>query len=69
MGKYVKFLDVTGCSCTRKETLFYEIYFPQEANDLIRLAIIGQMIFFIHFNKNYYGILPGSRDNLNKFII
>ena len=69
VGKYVKFLDVTGCSCTRKETLFYEIYFPSDANDLLRLAIIGQMIFFIHFNKNYYGILPGSRDNLNQFIM
>lgn len=69
VGKYVKFYDVTGCSCNRKETLFYEIYFPSDANDSLRLAILGQMIFFIHFNYNYYGILPGSRDNLNQFIM
>ena len=70
VGKYVKYYGVTGCYSCRKETLFYEIYFPPDANDLLRLAIlVGQMIFFIHNNKNYYGILPGSKDNLNQFIM
>ena len=72
VGKFVRFYDETssccGCCCNSK-TLFHEIYFPPDANDLLRLALIGQMIFFLFLKKNYFGLLPGTKDNLNQFII
>ena len=68
VGKYAEFFDVQGCCCCVTKTLFYEVYFPADANDMLRLALLSQMILFLHFQQNMFGILPGSRDNVSQFI-
>ena len=68
VGKFAEYINKLGLSCAQAE-MFYEVYFPPESNDQIRLALIGQILFFIKFNTNYFGILPGSRYNLEEFII
>ena len=52
----------------RERQFFYEVYFPPDADELTRLALIDQILFFVKFGTNYFGILPGSRDNLDQFI-
>lgn len=69
VGKFVEYCDISKSCCSNTKTLFYEIYFPFDANDLLRLTFIGQMIFFLHLQQNLFGALPGSKDNLEQFII
>ena len=68
VGKFAKYINNLGFCCGQAE-MFYEVYFPPESNEQIRLALIGQILFFILFNTNYFGILPGSRYNIEQFII
>lgn len=69
VGKFVSFHDVNGCCCCETHNEFYEIYFPADANLMLRLALIGQMIFFFHFGTNLFGSLPGSSDDIGQFIV
>ena len=62
VGKYVRFYDVTGCCCSMKPTLFYEIYFPPDANEMLKLALIGQFIFCQHFGPDVFTVLPLTTD-------
>lgn len=68
VGKFVKYINILGFCCPQIE-MFYEIYFPPDANEQIRLALIGQILFFIKLNKNIFGYLPGSNYNIEQFII
>ena len=68
VGKYAEFYDVSGCLCCTTKTLFYEVYFPADANDMLRLALISQMILFLHFRQNLFGTLPGTLQNLEQFV-
>ena len=45
VGKFA-YLFEKGCCCCSSDKLFYEIYFPPDANEMVRLALIGQIIFF-----------------------
>lgn len=67
VGKFAKYFNKTGVCCPEIE-MFYEVYFPPDSNEMVRLALIAQILFFIKLNKNYFGILPGSRYNLEQFI-
>lgn len=67
VGKFAKYVNKTNVCCSEIE-LFYEVYFPPDSNELIRLALIAQILFFIKFHQNYFGVLPGSRNNLEQFI-
>lgn len=69
VGKYVKYFNEVGCCCCQTATLFFEIYFPQDANEMLRLGLIGQMIFMIEEKLNVWAVLPGSKDDLARFII
>ena len=60
VGKFVKFYDESGCCCCETKTLFFEVYFPADANEMLKLALIGQLLFLIEFGPNIFGILPGS---------
>ncbi len=64
VGKFALYFN-KGILC-QKDELFYEIYFPPDANEMVRLALIGQILCF-HKIGSYFGVLPGSRDNLNQF--
>ena len=66
VGKFAEYINNMGL-CAQEE-MFYEVYFPNDSNEQIRLALIGQILFFIRFNINLFGILPGSRYNLEQFI-
>ena len=68
VGKFVKFYERTGCGSCANVKWFYEIYFPSDANEMLRLSLIGQMIFFIHFGIAEFGILPYTKDNLSLFL-
>ena len=68
VGKFAYYYDRIRSCCSDPEiNTFYEIYFPPDANELLKLARIGQMIFIIHFKTSMFGILPGSSENLNLF--
>ena len=60
VGKYVRFFDITGCCCCQTSTLFFEIYFPPDANEMLKLALIGQMLFILEVGPNIFGVLPGN---------
>jgi len=66
VGKFAEYINNLGL-CAQEE-MFYEVYFPPDSDEQIRLALIGQMLFFIKLNRNFFGILPGSRYNLEQFI-
>ena len=66
VGKFALYFN-KGILCQHDE-FFYEIYFPPDANEMIRLALISQIIFFYKLETNYFGSLPGSRVNLEQFI-
>ena len=66
-GKYVKFFEVTGCTCCQTPTLFFEIYFPSDANEMLKLALIGQLIFLLQVGPDVFGVLPGTSGNPNMY--
>lgn len=66
VGKFAHYVD--GAGCCKNALDFYEVYFPPDANELLRLALIAQIFYFIKFQQNYFGVLPGSRINLEQFI-
>ena len=66
VGKFAKYFN-KGILCQSDE-LFYEVYFPPDANEMLRLALISQIIFFHKLKVDFFGRLPGSRDNLEYFI-
>ena len=57
--------------CCQSDKLFYEIYFPPDATEMVRLALIAQIIFFFKFRvtgNNAFISLPGSRNNIEQFM-
>jgi hypothetical protein len=57
--------------CCQSDKLFYEIYFPPDATEMDRLALIAQIIFFFKFRatgNNAFISLPGSRNNIEQFM-
>jgi len=66
VGKFAKYFN-KGILCQSDE-LFYEVYFPPDSNEMLRLALISQIIFFHKLKVDYFGVLPGSRDGLEDFI-
>ena len=50
---------------------FFEIYFPPEANEMIRISLISQCIFLFRFpgtrREEFFESLPGSDSDLTKF--
>jgi len=69
VGKFA-YLFEKGCCCA-SDKLFYEIYFPPDANEMVRLALIAQIIYFYKFrltgNRAFIS-LPGNRDNIEQFM-
>ncbi len=50
---------------------FYEFYFPPDTNEMLRLALIGQIIYLAKFKGTgmiAFATLPGSRDNIEHFM-
>lgn len=66
VGKFARYMEPSGCC--KSGALFYEVYFPPDANEILRLSLITQIIFFIKLRISFFGILPGSRINLEQFI-
>ena len=69
VGKFVHLFE-KGVCCV-KDKNFYEIYFPPDANEMIRLALIGQILYFVKFKgigMIAFASLPGSRDNIEQFM-
>ena len=57
--------------CCQKDKNFYEIYFPPDANEMLRLALIGQIIFFVKFKDiamTAFATLTGSNENIEQFM-
>ena len=67
VGKFAKLYD-SGCCCCVKGEFFYEVYFPPDANDILRLELIAQILFFVKFKMNLFGVLPGSRAGIEQWI-
>ena len=64
--KYVRFIDLSGYCCCETKILFYEIYFPPDANEILKLALIGHLIFLFELGPNMFSLL-GSNNNLVPF--
>ena len=67
VGKFA-LLNEPGCCCCVKREFFYEVYFPPDANELLRLALIAQILYFVLFKEKQFGVLPGSRDGIEQWI-
>ena len=67
VGKFAKLYE-PGCCCCVKREFFYEVYFPPDANELLRLALIAQILYFVKFKQKLFGVLPGSRDGIEQWI-
>ena len=63
VGQCVRYFNESGCCCCQSATFFYEIYFPKDANELAKLALIGQLVFIIDFDLNQFNILPLTQGN------
>ena len=68
VGKYVEYFNQTGCCCCVTKTSFFEVYFPSDANELLKLALIGHLLLLIQFGTDIFATLPGSNDNLALFV-
>ena len=71
VGKYVHYFDQKGCplcGCCQDTTLFFEVYFPADANELLKLSLIGQLLFILDEGVPFFGALPGNKDNLSTWI-
>ena len=66
VGKFAMYVDPGSCCCSKSE-FFYEVYFPPDANELLRLALIAQILFFVKLNDFYFGSLPGSSDGIEQY--
>ena len=64
VGKFALYYEKQFCN----ETKFYEIYFPPNSNEMIRLALIAQIIFLVKLGNPIFWTLPGSRNNVEKFM-
>ena len=64
VGKFAFYYEKQFCN----ETKFYEIYFPPDSNEMIRLALIAQIIFLVKLGNPIFWTLPGSRNNVEKFM-
>ena len=62
VGKFALYYEKQFCN----ETKFYEIYFPPDSNEMIRLALIAQIIFLVKLGNPIFWTLPGSRNNVEK---
>lgn len=68
VGKYVRYYDESGCLCCQSTTYFFEIYFPSDANEMLKLSLIGHLIFLLQVGTNIFSTLPGSEGNLALFL-
>ena len=68
VGKFAHYYE-KGCCCCKSPEDFYEVYFPPDSNEMLRLALIAQIIFLVQTRRlHYFTLLPGSHDNLDQFI-
>jgi hypothetical protein len=57
--------------CCQKDKNFYEIYFPPDATEMVRLALIAQILYFFKFRATgniAFHSLPGNRNNIEQFM-
>lgn len=62
----IHFYDKNCCNNITEE--FFEIYFPADANLMLRLAFICQMLYSWDYGLFPFGIVPGTMDDLEQFI-
>ena len=65
VGQFVRFLDQTGCCCCLKTNIFFEVYFPSDANELLKISLIGHFLF-LNFDFEFWA-LPGKKEDLASF--
>ena len=65
VGQFVRFLDQTGCCCCLKTNIFFEVYFPSDANELLKISLIGHFLFLNYFSELW--TLPGKKEDLASF--
>ena len=69
VGKLVRYFDKSECCCCSSIiSEFYEIYFPPDANLLLKLTFICQMIYSWDYGYFPFGLCPGTTDDLDQFI-
>lgn len=67
VGQFVRFFDQTGCCCCVKPTEFFEIYFPSDANELLKISLIGHFLFLNFVLEPLLWTLPGKKEDLTSF--
>lgn len=73
VGKYVHYFYQTGCPCPicgfcQTTTEFFEVYFPSDANELLKLSLIGHLLFVLDLGPPIFGTLPGTKENLDSWV-
>lgn len=67
VGKFVRFFDQTGCCCCVKTTEFFEVYFPSDANEMLKISLLGHFLFLNFVLEPFLWILPGKKEDLASF--
>ena len=67
VGQYVFFYDQSGCCCCTKTETFAEVYFPSDANELLKVALVGHLLYILTIGLNIFYFLPGKKEDLPSF--
>ena len=67
VGQYVFYFDKTGCCCCVKTTEFAEVYFPSDANELLKISLIGHLLFLLTVGTDIFFTLPGRKEDFASF--
>ena len=65
VGQYVFFFD-QPCCCSTIES-FAEVYFPSDANELLKVALVGHLLYILTIGLNIFYFLPGKKEDLPSF--
>ena len=73
VGKFALYYEKSCCT----EKMFYEVYFPPEANEMIRIALLSQCLFifkigcpnpqFTGDSPHFFSQLPSDSSGIEKF--
>ena len=67
VGQYAFFFDKTGCCCCEKITEFYEVYFPSDANEILKAALVGHFLFILANGMNIFASDTGKQGDFSAF--
>lgn len=67
VGQFVRFFDPIMACCSVKYTEFFEVYFPSDTNEMLKISLLGHFLFLIYAPEPFLWMLPGKKEDLASF--